>query len=235
MLADNALSLARRHSPAVPKSPLDAASLIPRDRHGKEHQPLTGPPMADSKTSKDSSTSGITTTSSGQRHVPSSTRADGSKRKEIRVRPGYRPPEDVQVYKNRTAEAFRSRGTAGIPGATFASSDQPRKQQPKNDARKDKSNVSSPGHTSTKPAVDGLAVTEKTEVSAPPDPEAEKEKEARKLGKKLRQARDLEQKKVQGDSLLPEQLDKIIKINELTRQLEKLGFGADGERKTEPF
>ena len=189
--------------------------------------------MADSNNSKDSSTSGITTTSSGQRHVPSSTRADGSKRKEIRVRPGYRPPEDVQVYRNRTAEAFRSRGTGGIPGATFSPSDQPRKQQPKNNARKDKSNESDPSQKSTKPAVDGLAVTEKTEESTPPDPEAEKEKEARKLSKKLRQARDLQQKKVQGDSLLPEQLDKIIKINELTRQLEKLGFGTDGEKRPE--
>ncbi|KAF5003070.1 hypothetical protein F66182_16172, partial [Fusarium sp. NRRL 66182] len=29
----------------------------------------------------------------GQRHVPSSTLADGTKREEIRIRPGYQPPE----------------------------------------------------------------------------------------------------------------------------------------------
>src|ERR1700759_3936830 len=66
----------------------------------------------------ESSKSGITTDENGIRHIPSSVRADGSVRKEIRVRPGYRPPEDVEVYRNRTAEAFRNRGKGnGVPGA----------------------------------------------------------------------------------------------------------------------
>jgi hypothetical protein len=33
-----------------------------------------------------------------------------SKRKEIRVRPGYKPPEDVELYKNRAAAAWKNRG-----------------------------------------------------------------------------------------------------------------------------
>ena len=61
--------------------------------------------------------SGILTTPTGDRHIPSSTRADGSLRKEIKIRPGYRPPEDVEVYKNRTAEAWKTRGSGSIPGA----------------------------------------------------------------------------------------------------------------------
>src|SRR5262245_29288190 len=67
---------------------------------------------ADSKVSK----AGITTSSTGERVIAASTRADGSVRKEIRVRPGYRPPEDVEVYKNRTADAWRNRGSGGVPG-----------------------------------------------------------------------------------------------------------------------
>ena len=63
------------------------------------------------------------------------------------------------------------------------------------------------------------------------DPEAEKSKEARKLSKKLRQARELQEKKDKGDSLLPEQFAKVIKINELIRQLDSLGFDAEGEKK----
>ena len=63
------------------------------------------------------SKAGITTSATGERHIPASTRADGSVRKEIRVRPGYRPPEDVEVYKNRTAEAWKNRGKGGVPGA----------------------------------------------------------------------------------------------------------------------
>src|ERR1700759_5186406 len=66
----------------------------------------------------ETSKAGITTDEHGQRHIPASFRADGSVRKEIRIRPGYRPPEDVEVYKNRTAEAFRNRGKDGsVPGA----------------------------------------------------------------------------------------------------------------------
>ena len=63
------------------------------------------------------------------------------------------------------------------------------------------------------------------------DGEAEKEKEAKKLSKKLRQARELKDKKEKGGELLPEQFEKVIRINELIRQLEVLGFDANGEKK----
>lgn len=65
-----------------------------------------------------STNSGITTdAATGERYIPSSVRADGSKRREIRVRPGYRPPEDVELYKNRAAQAWKNRGNTGVPGA----------------------------------------------------------------------------------------------------------------------
>jgi partner of Y14 and mago protein len=60
----------------------------------------------------------------------------------------------------------------------------------------------------------------------------EKAKEAKKLAKKLRQARELSDKKEKGDSLLPEQFAKVIKMNELIRQLDSLGFDAEGEKKS---
>ena len=63
------------------------------------------------------------------------------------------------------------------------------------------------------------------------DKEAEKEKQARNLRKKLRQARELREKKDQGENLLPEQFEKVIKIQEIIRQLDNLGFDAEGERK----
>ena len=49
--------------------------------------------------------------------------------------------------------------------------------------------------------------------------------------KKLRQAKELKDKKESGAALLPEQFEKVIKINELIRQLDTLGFGPDGEAK----
>ncbi|KAK5168843.1 uncharacterized protein LTR77_006152 [Saxophila tyrrhenica] len=186
--------------------------------------------------------SGIRQTSNGESVIPSSTRADGSVRKEIRVKPGYKPPEDVEVYKNRTAEAWKNRGKGGVPGAETVTS-QPtlsaaaNKNAKRREARKKAGAAAVDGKTGDGEdgdgikAVDGVTGETNGKTSEPKqeeiDPEAEKAKEARKLAKKLRQARELQEKKDQGSSLLPEQLEKVIKINELVRQLDGLGFDAE--------
>src|SRR5690606_18504371 len=74
-------------------------------------------PTAPASTS--TSNAGITATQDGRRIIPASTRADGSVRRELRVRPGYRPPEDVELYRNRntTAAARAPSGPVGGPGA----------------------------------------------------------------------------------------------------------------------
>lgn len=182
----------------------------------------------------------------GQRHVPPSTRADGTKRKEIRIRPGYQPPEDVKKYKNPSAEAWKSRGNGGVPGAepvssstssTTASNKNAKRREARKKAKAGEETGAGAGATSneahgsteTKEAVN----VGEADAAAPAavDPEAEKEKKARNLKKKLRQARELREKKDKGESLLPEQFAKVIKINELIRELDALGFDEEGERK----
>ncbi|KAI0446805.1 putative RNA binding protein Pym [Xylaria telfairii] len=174
----------------------------------------------------------VTDENSGERHIPESMRADGTTRKAIKIRPGYRPPEDVELYKNRTAEDFRNRGKGGIPGAEGlkdskqeAPSSASNKNAKRREARKKakSANESQAGDDKATPSTE----TKPEEV----DPEAEKEKKARNLKKKLKQAKDLKNKKDGGESLLPEQIAKVIKINELIRELEALGFDADGEPK----
>jgi len=186
------------------------------------------------------SKSGITTSETGERHIPSSTRPDGSVRKEIRVRPGYRPPEDVEVYKNRTAEAWKSRGSAGVPGAeSFV-----RKEHlttgaaTKNAKRREARKRAAAGGNAAEGSTDGDAIKSADgifkkvdEALEKVDPEVEKEKEAKKLMKKLRQARELKDKKEKGDTLLPEQFEKVIKINELIRLLDNIGFNGEGVKK----
>lgn len=206
------------------------------------------------------SSSGIATdAATGERHIPSSTRADGSKRREIRVRPGYRPPEDVAVYKNRTAAAFKARGAGGIPGveglkedmegtSTSSSNKNAKRREARKKAKADTETaaddtVNTPElntksaqiasqdswrSTDTKTLPAQPAEEEKAE---PVDPAAENEKKARNLKKKLRQARELSEKKEKGESLLPEQFEKVIKIQELIRQLDSLGFDSSGENK----
>ena len=76
------------------------------------------------------SSAGITTDSTtGERYIPSSVRADGSKRKEIKVRPGYKPPEDVELYRHRAAAAWKNRGKGGVPGAEGLSSEDDKSAQ----------------------------------------------------------------------------------------------------------
>ncbi|KAI0385856.1 Mago binding-domain-containing protein [Hypomontagnella monticulosa] len=182
------------------------------------------------------STSGIVTDEqSGERHIPESQRADGTTRKAIKIRPGYRPPEDVEIYKNRTAETFRNRGKGGVVGAeglkeqkqeTTASAAS-NKNAKRREARK-KAKSTNQSQDAADNAPDDASANKTEEV----DPEVEKEKKARNLKKKLKQAKELKSKKEGGESLLPEQIAKVIKINELVRELEALGFDADGEPKS---
>ena len=219
--------------------------------------PLIVPPMQPSPTTN--TTSGIKTTPSGIRHIPASTRADGSTRREIKIRPGYKPPEDIEIYKNRTAEAWKTRGKGErVPGAgglddedNIGSKIVNTKNSKRREARR-RAKIEATDETTVKdkePDIFDLPDVELSRASStdqaeswrrstldpvePPDPEAEKEKQARNLRKKLRQARDLREKKDKGESLLPEQLEKVIKINELIRQLDGLGFDTDEQKKAD--
>ncbi|KAG6004191.1 hypothetical protein E4U21_001332 [Claviceps maximensis] len=180
----------------------------------------------------------ITDQGSGERHIPESVRPDGSTRKAIKIRPGYRPPEDVEVYKNRTAESFRERGRRiGIPGAAGlkemvpeqASSAASNKNAKRREARK---KAKATEDTQTPDA--GKEAPVEPPKSDELDPEVEREKKARNLKKKLKQARDLKSKKDDGQALLPEQVAKVIKINELVRELAALGIDTDDEIKPLP-
>lgn len=178
----------------------------------------------------------ITDEASGERRIPESMRADGTTRKAIKIRPGYRPPEDVELYKNRTAETWRNRGQGGgIPGAEGlkdqhkqdTSSAASNKNAKRREARKKAKSTNEPQNDAVADKTPAPAETTADQV----DPEVEKEKKARNLKKKLKQAKELKNKKEGGESLLPEQIAKVIKINELIRELEALGFDADGEPK----
>jgi partner of Y14 and mago protein len=179
------------------------------------------------------SKAGIVENNSGERHIPSSVRPDGTKRKEIKIRPGYKPPEDVEVYKNRTADAFKNRGSGGIPGADGLKDDKEEgsaasnKNAKRREARK-KAKAAEEGGEKVKETEKKDGGDKAEEVV---DPEVEREKKARNLKKKLKQAKELKEKKEGGAALLPEQFAKVIKINELIRELDQLGFDAEGEPK----
>lgn len=225
------------------------------------HDQVPQIPLVPSTMSAQPSNSGIVTDESGDRHIPESVRADGSVRKAIKIRPGYKPAEDVAVYKNRTAETFRNRykdgvlgaeaadssndsNTNGAAGSSSSTSAAANKNAKRREARKKAKAAegadgdrqdgceASVAKLTNEPSAEGgesqeHAAQNGSEASL--DPDAERKKKARNLTKKLKQAKELKSKKDDGQSLLPEQFAKVIKINELVRELAALGFDADGE------
>lgn len=179
------------------------------------------------------SNAGIITDDAGERQIPESKRADGSTRKAIKIRPGYRPPEDVEVYKNRTAAAFRDRTTrGGIPGTVGLKEDKPEASSAASNKNAKRREARKKAKATGEDEADGVKQTDADASKAEEvDPEVEREKKARNLKKKLKQAKDLKSKKEGGETLLPEQIAKVIKINELIRELDALGFDAEGEPK----
>lgn len=214
------------------------------------------------------SNSGIVTdATSGERHIPESVRPDGTTRKAIKIRPGFRPVEDVELYRARNAVAQRERRRVGIPGIEAPKDENtriPAASSPSKDTnrsappswRRDDSNDSNTPAPSTSASnknakrrearrkakstdlgdaspLAGISNSEKTETlkTEEVDPEIEREKKARNLRKKLKQAKDLKTKKDEGQGLLPEQVAKVIKISELIRELNALGFDDDNEVK----
>jgi partner of Y14 and mago protein len=187
------------------------------------------------------SKAGIIESQTGERHIPSSVRPDGTKRKEIKIRPGYKPPEDVEVYQNRTAASFKERHAGVVPGAEGLKDDKDdaassnNKNAKRREARK-KAKAAEEAEGGARPN-EGKGSEKKdwrekeSEKVEELDPEVEKEKKARNLKKKLKQAKELKEKKEGGAALLPEQFAKVIKISELIRELDALGFDAEGEPK----
>lgn len=187
----------------------------------------------------------VTDVDSGERQIPESVRADGSTRKVIKIRPGYRPPEDVEVYKNQCAQSFRERGQRiGIPGAdglrneqldksnSASSSKNAKRREARKRAAKSAADGSSAGARPEQDKTEGQSLrTEETEDFHP----VESEKRARNLRKKLKQTRELQNKKNDGEALLPEQIAKVLKINELVRELCALGFDAEEGTRSEPL
>jgi partner of Y14 and mago len=201
-------------------------------------------------TKPDPSKSGIQTAEDGASFIPSSQRADGSTRKEIKVRPGYKPPEDVETYKNRTAEGFRSRGGGGIPGAELVKDGRGENEVKSKNARRreaaKKNKAAVDGDATTvggediASAMENTTISERTEAwhdpsnlpTTPQHPSTststtaddDQQKKIRNQLKKLRAIHDLREKRSKGEKLSPDQIMKIGKEEEIRRDLRKLGY-----------
>ncbi|CAG8457396.1 10310_t:CDS:2 [Paraglomus occultum] len=139
-----------------------------------------------------STPSGIITTETNERLIPSSRRADGSVRRERRVRAGYVPQEDVQIYQNRHVRKQENLGaiTENLEALNLREG---------NDGQQS-----------------GETLTNK------PQTEIEIARKIRTLEKKLIQIDKLKEKADLGETLLPEQQEKVDKSDSLREELDAL-------------
>ncbi|KAF9565643.1 hypothetical protein EC968_004039 [Mortierella alpina] len=170
------------------------------------------------------------------RVIPMTRRPDGTYRKERKVRPGYTPPEDVAKYTNQVLDSIRPAPTPS-PLASAASSTPKTKTQLKNDKRKAKRKeeaaAADAGNATQGSAPKVSAPAPKNEskdadttsadpASATPATAVDPEKKLRALNKKLRQVEQLKERQDKGEAMLPEQLEKITKMDELLAQIAEL-------------
>ncbi|EXJ82650.1 hypothetical protein A1O3_06463 [Capronia epimyces CBS 606.96] len=188
------------------------------------------------------SKAGIETAADGAAFIPSSKRADGSTRKEIRVRPGYRPPEDIETYKNRSAEAWKGRGQGGVPGADPVASAKddvaaPNKNAKRREAARKKAAVQGSTDEELTTAMQSTTIADveklkqdwrdpsKLAANQPAgEEEADRQKKIRNHLKKLKAVRELRERRATGEKLSHDQIMKIGKEGELLRDLKKLGY-----------
>ena len=192
------------------------------------------------------SKSGIQTGDDGSAFIPSSKRADGSTRKQIRVRPGYRPPEDIETYKNRSAEAWKNRDKGGIPGAdpeiNSVENEPKNKNAKRREAARRKTAPEANDDIQLSAALSSTSIQQGdmskqdvrnshsllTTESPQTEADVELQKKTRNALKKLRAVRELKAKKTSGEKLSPDQLLKVGKEDELVRDLKKLGYEGPG-------
>jgi len=157
-----------------------------------------------------------------ERVVPASVRPDGTVRREIHIRAGYVPQEDVAKYTNRRVEAanFKPQYPVGyVPPKEEEGAKKSKKKKSKKPKEPEKPNEE-------QPLIDFFGLT-LSPPSQPQDLQTEAEpidpiKRAKVLEKKLRQIEQLKERTAKGEILLPEQLEKLDKVAEIEEELAKL-------------
>ena len=177
--------------------------------------------------SKEEEEAGTNTSDSGYVIVPGSRRPDGTFRKDVKVRAGYVPQEEMPLYESKGKKLARELKESAPPGWSSLVDDKPlkpkTKAQLKNEKRKAKKATTAPTRTTTTTTTttDAAKKEEKQEVAAEENTE-ELTKQLRTKKKKLKQIEEIQQKASTGVALNADQQQKLSKRSELEREIEEL-------------
>ncbi|KAJ3113035.1 hypothetical protein HDU96_003845 [Phlyctochytrium bullatum] len=176
---------------------------------------------------------GIVEASDGTRIIPQSRRADGTVRKERKVRPGYVPAEDVERYSNSRMEAAKlppgyvvGMGVVGSTGsndgaATAGMSKSAKKNAKRRAAKQQQQENGGADNDEAEPesAEGAAAPASAPAVEAQSESPAEVEKKLKALKKKLRQIQEIEAK--DASTLVAEQKEKLAKKGEIEASIKQ--------------
>ncbi|SRR6266498_4219382 len=184
--------------------------------------------------------SGIVTTDNNERVIPATRRADGTLRKERRVRPGFVPQEDVARYKNRwVAETT----PPPRPKPELSKTKAQKKNEKRNLKRKEEREKEDKNQQviENDDSLDQLQnkmseMSINNNIESPAAYTEEKttitieqlENTTRKikaLEKKIRQIERIKEKQVHGESLKLEEEEKLNKLEQIQEELRRLKQG----------
>ena len=166
----------------------------------------------------------------GSMVIPGSRRPDGTYRKDVKVRAGYVPQDEVPKFISPGC-AFETRRAADpLPGFSVAAQPQPKMSQSQKKAaarqkkRAAKQQQKAEGGGSASPA----AKEKTTKDSQPPAQQGPPiQNKIKGVQKKIKQTEQLVEKKEAGQKLNADQLTKIDRLEELRSELAALQLQAE--------
>mmetsp|Transcript_15247 Transcript_15247/g.38475 ORF Transcript_15247/g.38475 Transcript_15247/m.38475 type:complete len:169 (-) Transcript_15247:573-1079(-) len=160
-----------------------------------------------------------TVAETGEKIIASSRRPDGTLRKEIRVRAGYVPQDEVRRYESRAQILEKQRVAIGVVGANFEGEEQKKKAR----RRKPKKKGGDEGDQKDQEPVLRVPGTSEEIEQTEEEKVEQAKKRVRNLKKRIQQIEKLEQRVAQGENLEPEQLVRLCCSFHDTPKLKPLG------------
>lgn len=165
----------------------------------------------------------------GYEVIPASRRPDGTWRKEIKIKSGYVPPDEIAKYESKGKRFLNEQPTLppGYTPPTGGETKKLTKNQKKNERkrqqRKEKSEIFQNPSSSIEKGVADLKINSSdTKLTYDQCKNPELLKKIRAVRKKLKHCEQLETKRANGETLEKEQIEKLCKKKEFYDELLEL-------------